>query len=345
MNLKYTVNRIHCIHPFGISRSTHNYYDIVYVYIERDGIIGRGEAAPSDRYNESTDNILSVLKNGITLNKDMVKSNVFYEKLVPQCNGLKSLEVALSMALLDWHSQTLGIPLYQFFKADPEMTPLTSYTISIGNRDLIIDKIKESNPFSILKVKLGVSEEEDKETISLIREKTDKTIRVDANEGWDLETGKRMSFWLADRNVEFIEQPFQSTNLKDTASLRNVSPLPLIADENSINSRDIPSLVDVFDGINIKLMKCGNLYEALEMIKLARKFKMKIMLGCMIESSIAITAASHLSPLVDYADLDGNLLIEDDPYQGVTVKNGRLKLPKEHGLGVKLKHTKNKDLQ
>ena len=173
----------------------------------------------------------------------------------------------------------------------------------------------------------------------------DKTIRVDANEGWDLETGKRMSFWLADRNVEFIEQPFQSTNLKDTASLRNVSPLPLIADENSINSRDIPSLVDVFDGINIKLMKCGNLYEALEMIKLARKFKMKIMLGCMIESSIAITAASHLSPLVDYADLDGNLLIEDDPYQGVTVKNGRLKLPKEHGLGVKLKHTKNKDLQ
>ena len=194
-------------------------------------------------------------------------------------------------------------------------------------------------------MKLGVSEENDKETISLIREKTDKTIRVDANEGWDLETGKRMSFWLADRNVEFIEQPFQSTNLKDTASLRNVSPLPLIADENSINSSDISSLVDVFDGINIKLMKCGNLYEALEMIKLARKFKMKIMLGCMIESSVAITAASHLSPLVDYADLDGNLLIEDDPYQGVTVKNGRLKLPKEHGLGVKLKNTKNKDLQ
>ena len=124
MNLKYTVNRIHCIHPFGISRSTHNYYDIVYVYIERDGIIGRGEAAPSDRYNESTDNILSVLKNGITLNEDMVKSNVFHEELVPQCNGLKSLEVAISMALLDWHSQTLGIPLYQFFKADPDMTPL-----------------------------------------------------------------------------------------------------------------------------------------------------------------------------------------------------------------------------
>ena len=100
MNLKFTVNRIHCIHPFGISRSSHTYYDIVYVYIERDGIIGRGEAAPSDRYNESTDNILSVLKNGITLNEDMVKSNIFYEQLVPQCNGLKSLEVALSMALL-----------------------------------------------------------------------------------------------------------------------------------------------------------------------------------------------------------------------------------------------------
>ena len=120
MNLKYAVNRIHCIHPFGISRSSHNYYDIVYVYIERDGVIGRGESAPSDRYNESTGNILSVLKNGITLNEDMVKSNIFFEKLVPQCNGLKSLEVALSMALLDWHCQTLGISLYQFFKADPE---------------------------------------------------------------------------------------------------------------------------------------------------------------------------------------------------------------------------------
>ena len=132
-------------------------------------------------------------------------------------------------------------------------------------------------------------------------------IRVDANEGWDLETGITMTHWLADNNVEFVEQPFKSSDLNSTAQLRSKSPLPIIADENSLNSQDIPKIEDVFDGINIKLMKCGSLFEAIKMVKMARERNMKIMLGCMIESSVAISAAAHLSPLVDYADLDGNL--------------------------------------
>ena len=144
---------------------------------------------------------------------------------------------------------------------------------------------------------------------------------------------------VIEQGVEFVEQPFKSTNLKDTAELRKKSPLPLIADENSLQSSDIPGIEGIFDGINIKLMKCGSLFEALKMIKMARDRDMKIMLGCMIESSIGITAAAHLSPLVDYADLDGNLLINNDPYEGVAVEDGKLILPEGNGLGISLNST------
>ena len=146
-----------------------------------------------------------------------------------------------------------------------------------------------------------------------------------------------MCQWLADHNVEFVEQPFKAQNLGDTAKLRDVSPLPLIADENSIKSSNIPDIAHAFDGINIKLMKCGSLFEAKKMIDVAHKFDMKIMLGCMVESSIGITAMSSLSPLVDFADLDGNLLIDNDPYVGVEVIDGKLKLPSGDGLGLTLK--------
>ena len=200
--------------------------------------------------------------------------------------------------------------------------------------DLLPKKIEDAKPYHILKVKLGLSLDHDKSIIQAIRKETDKVIRIDANEGWDLASGIEMSYWLADHNVEFIEQPFKSSNLTDTAELRSKSPLPIIADENSLNSKDIPQIDGVFDGINIKLMKCGSLFEAIKMVEMAREREMKIMLGCMIESSVAITAAAHLSPLVDYADLDGNLLISNDPYVGVKVEDGKLILPNSNGIGV-----------
>ena len=152
-----------------------------------------------------------------------------------------------------------------------------------------------------------------------------------------------MCKWLADHNVEFVEQPFKAQNLGDTAKLRDVSPLPLIADENSIKSSNIPDIAHAFDGINIKLMKCGSLFEAKKMIDLARKYDMKIMLGCMVESSIGITAMSNLSPQVDFADLDGNLLIDNDPYIGVKVVDGKLKLPSGDGLGLTINQKYRKD--
>ena len=342
MDFHFETYRIECTHPFGISRSSHSYYDIVFIYLEFDGLVGRGEAAPSNRYSESTERILSVLDNGIVVPDNIYDIDSFCTKLSDQCENIKALEAAFSMAALDLWCQINKKPLYKYFNADPDQTPQTSFTISIGDMDLLPQKIKEADPYNILKVKLGTDLIKDKSIIEHIRRETDKTIRIDANEGWDLETGISMSYWLADNNVEFIEQPFKSSNLSDTAKLKNKSPLPIIADENSVNASDIPRIENVFDGINIKLMKCGSLFEAVKMVNMARERGMKIMLGCMIESSVAITAAAHLSPLVDYADLDGNLLINNDPYTGVTVQNGKLILPQENGCGIQLNDTNKK---
>ena len=341
MNLDYTTYRIICSHPFGISRSTHTYYDIVYIYISDGEYIGRGEAAPSVRYDESTNQIITHLKSIDNIDNNLnLEEGAFWCK--KNSNGISSLEAALSTAWLDLWTKKNNRRISTYFNSGKNML-YTSFTIAIGDLDLIPKKIEEAKSYNILKIKLGINEQHDKNIIKLIRKETDKIIRVDANEGWDLDTGKKMCKWLADHYVEFVEQPFKAQNLGDTAKLRDVSPLPLIADENSIKSSNIPDIAHAFDGINIKLMKCGSLFEAKKMIDLARKYDMKIMLGCMVESSIGITAMSNLSPQVDFADLDGNLLIDNDPYIGVKVVDGKLKLPSGDGLGLTLNQKYRKD--
>ena len=341
MNLDYTTYRIICSHPFGISRSTHTYYDIIYIYISDGEYIGRGEAAPSVRYDESTNQIITHLKSIDNIDNNLnLEEGAFWCK--KNSNGISSLEAALSTAWLDLWTKKNNRRISGYFNSGKNML-YTSFTIAIGDLDLIPKKIEEAKSYNILKIKLGINEQHDKNIIKLIRKETDKIIRVDANEGWDLDTGKKMCKWLADHNVEFVEQPFKAQNLGDTAKLREVSPLPLIADENSIKSSNIPDIAHAFDGINIKLMKCGSLFEAKKMIDLARKYDMKIMLGCMVESSIGITAMSNLSPQVDFADLDGNLLIDNDPYIGVKVVDGKLKLPSGDGLGLTLNQKYRKD--
>ncbi len=335
MDLAFTLYRIQCIHPFGISRSTHNYYDVIYVYLTQDGIIGRGEAAPSQRYGEYPDQILRILDTFPSIPAfDSVEMGDQW--FLGQSNNIKALEAALSMAWLDWWTQKNAMPLCEYLGADPEQRLETSFTIAIGDYDLIPEKIAEADPYFIIKVKLGVNIDEDKQIIRLIRRETDKLIRVDANEGWDLETGIIMCKWLADQNVEFVEQPFKAANLSDSAQLKQKSPLPIIADENSMNSGDLIGIAHAFHGINIKLMKCGSMLEAIKMINLARSLNLNIMLGCMVESSIGITAAAHLSPLVDYADLDGNLLINNDPYDGIKIVDGTIVIPDGNGLGIEL---------
>jgi len=334
MELSFTKYNVRCTYPFGISRNTHESYPEICIYLEKDGLIGRGETSPSDRYGESVEKILTVLENGFTFPETIASPEEFESLVLPQCHGIKSLEMGMSMAYLDWWTQNNGIPMKDYFGVTSNTGPLTSFTIAIGNMDLIAQKVEEAEPYKILKVKLGT--DNDKDIINAIRAETDKVIRVDANEGWDLEYGEVMCKWLADQNVEYVEQPLPAKNVAETAKLKDQSPLPLFADENCLIPENIPEIAHAFDGINIKLMKCGSMLKANQMIDMARERDLQIMLGCMVESSIGITAAAHISPLVDHADLDGHVLIVNDPYSGVQIIDGHVTIPDGNGLGVSL---------
>ena len=336
MKLSFTKYRIFLKHPFGISRSSNNWYDIVLLFLQDGNIIGRGEAAPSIRYEESTEKILSVLKRGVNIPQS---ENMTLEKMqdfiYPQLENIKSLQAAFSMALWDWWSQKKNMPLWKILGCENTKSMETSFTIAIGRIEEIERKIIEADPYNILKVKLGTPTN-DKKIIKQIRKFTNKIIRVDANEGWDFDTAIEMCNWLADHNVEFVEQPFPAEDLEKTKKLTELSPLDIYADENSRFSSDIIKIKDSFNGINIKLMKCGSIEEALEMVMLAKNYNLKIMLGCMVETSVGITAAASIASLVDKVDLDGNLLIKNDPFEGLKVVNGKISLPNSNGLGLKL---------
>jgi len=225
------------------------------------------------------------------------------------------------------------VPLCELMGIDPRQTPVTSFTIGMDTPEVVEAKVKEAGDYEVLKIKMG--SDEDRQILEAVRGVTDRPLRVDANEGWTLEGAQSRLEWLESMGVELVEQPLPAGQLEEMRELRRLSPLPLFADESVYRAADIPRLAGAFDGINIKLMKCGGLGEARRMIAVARAHGMQVMLGCMVESSLAITAAAHLSPLVDFADLDGNLLIDNDPFVGVTVKGGRLVLPEGPGLGVR----------
>jgi L-alanine-DL-glutamate epimerase-like enolase superfamily enzyme len=336
MRLSYTTYRLKCTHPFGISRSFNDYYDRVFIYLEQDGLIGRGETAPSERYNESIPLVLERLKAEIILPKDVTNIDEVIEIFDRYTNGIKSFRSACISALFDWWTQKNNVSLHEYFNYEGKIKYPTSFTIAIGDFDELTQKVAEAKDFKILKVKLGT--DKDKEIISTIRKFTDKPIRVDANEGWNLETAIGMSKWLAENNVELIEQPLPADDLDKMVELKNHSQLPLIADENCHTSADIENLVNGFDGINIKLAKCGGVDEASRMIMAAKKYNLKIMFGCMIESSIGITTLAQFASQADYLDLDGNLLIDNDPYNGLQIANGIPILPNGIGLGLSLKY-------
>jgi L-Ala-D/L-Glu epimerase len=194
--------------------------------------------------------------------------------------------------------------------------------------------VEEAAQYPVLKIKVGL--DTDEATIAAVRAVTPKPLRVDANEGWkDREEAVRKINWLEKQGVEFVEQPLAADRIEDTRWVRSRVHIPIIADESCLHEQDIPRLKDAFDGINVKLDKAGGVLAAYRMIQIAKALGMKTMLGCMVSSSCTVTAAAHLSPLVDYADLDGNLLIANDPFEGVTVKDGKLILPDRPGLGLR----------
>ena len=240
---------------------------------------------------------------------------------------------ALDIALMDWISKCCGLPLYQYLGLDRSKAPVTSFTIGIDTPELIQQKVKEAEPYPLLKIKVGT--ENDEEILAAVRAVTDKPLMVDANEGWSSpQEALEKIEWLAMQGVQVIEQPLPADMHTEIRWLRERSELPLIADESVKTAQDLPSLAEAFDGINIKLMKAGGLQEALRMVWLARSLGLKVMLGCMVETSVAVSAAASISPLADYADLDGNLLISNDPFLGVTVDAGQICLPDRPGIGV-----------
>ena len=333
MKLEYHRYDLTLKYAFTISRSSRQRVAIVIVRFEKDGIVAYGEASPNARYNETAETVEKFLKK-IDLEKlnDPSRLHQITKYLDSLDQNNPSAKCAIDIAMHDWTCKKNRLPLYKFLGANEHETPLSSFTIGIDNPDGIIQKVKEASNYPVLKIKLGSASDE--KIIDAVRSVTDKPLRVDANEGWkSKEEALDKIKWLATKNVEFIEQPMPAKQLDDVKWLRERVNLPLIADE-ALSDYSVEELSKAYDGINIKLQKNGGLFKSYKLIQDARKYRMKIMLGCMIESSIGITAAAHLSPLVDWNDLDGNVLISNDPFDGVVNENGELILSDAPGLGV-----------
>ncbi len=327
--------RLRLRHTWTTTMSSSEYRDTVHVAYTRDGVTGRGEGAPISRYRETPEGAkraVEAMAPRIT-GGDPWQFDKLLRTVFAAVEDNYAARAAVDIALMDWIGQKLGVPLYTYFGLDPADAPVTSFSIGIDKPDVVRQKVREAAPYPILKVKVGL--DSDEEMIRAVRSVTGKPIRVDANEGWkDRDTAARKIEWLIGEGVEFIEQPMPAARLEDVRWLRDRFEIPIIADEAVLHPGDIPKLAEAYDGVNIKLDKAGGILEAWRMIQIAKALGMKTMLGCMVSSSVSVTAAAHLSPLVDYADLDGNLLIANDPYRGVLVKEGKLVLPDGPGLGL-----------
>ena len=331
IQLRHHIFELQLRHTFRLARGDSDARQVLMVELEHDGLIGRGEAAPIARYGQDAASAARAVEAMVARIDD---TRVFESAAARAAvAGEPAAEAAVDMALRDLAGKRLGVPLYDLMGIDPGTMPVTSFTIGMDTPEIVEQKVCEAAGFEVLKVKMGSAD--DRLVLETVRRLTDRPIRVDANEGWALEDALARLEWLQEMGVEFVEQPLPAAQHDEMCELKKRSPLPLIADESVARAKDIPRLAEAFDGINIKLMKCGGLGEALRMIHVARAHGLKIMLGCMVESSVAVTAAAHIAPLVDYADLDGNLLISNDPFVGAEVRNGKLVLPAEPGLGVR----------
>ncbi|MCH9650634.1 MAG: dipeptide epimerase [Deltaproteobacteria bacterium] len=330
MILRHRPVELQLRHTFRLARGASDSRTNLIIEVEDDGLIGLGEAAPIARYGQDWRSAATAVEKMV----EGLKDPRCFDSAVDRAAvaGQPAASAALEMALRDLAGKRLGAPVYRLAGIDPKPMPVTSFTIGIDEPEVVAEKVRQAEGFAALKIKLGG--DDDRALLEAVRAVTDCPLRVDANEGWTLEQARVYLPWLADQGVELVEQPLPAGQIEEMRRLKDISPLPLFADESVGRASDIPALAAGFHGINIKFMKCGGMGEALRMIAVARAHGLKTMLGCMVESSLAITAAAHLAPLVDFADLDGNLLVTNDPFRGATVANGRLVLPAGPGLGV-----------
>jgi L-alanine-DL-glutamate epimerase-like enolase superfamily enzyme len=334
LRLEAEVLNLRTRHPFIIARGGQSDYRTVWVRLtDRDGVEGWGEAAPAKIYGETTESVLAALQAyGEHLPEDAFAIEDIERRWETALRLNPSARGALSAALHDLVGKKLGMPVFRLWGLDPARAPRSTFTIGIDTAEKLRQKVLEAEQYPILKIKLGT--DRDLEILRTIRGLTDKELRVDANTGWNVKQAIRMLPVLEEFGVTVLEQPLPADDLEGLATVTRASRIPVIADESCLNAADIPPLVGKVDGINIKLAKCGSLREALRMIAIARAHHMMVMVGCMIESSIAITAAAHFTPLVDIVDLDGAALLASDPFAGATIEGGQVRLPTAPGLGL-----------
>lgn len=335
LKLSFEPYNLQLKHVFTLANSSRTTTPVMLTKIEFEGITGYGEASMPPYLGESQETAAKFLS-GLDLNQftDPFRMDEILEYVDKSLPGNTAAKASVDIALHDLVGKIMGQPWYKIWGFSAENTPDTSFTIGIDTTEVVKQKVKEAAGFNILKVKLG--RDNDKEMIETIRSVSDTPLCVDVNQGWtDKKAALDMIFWLKEKGIVFVEQPMPKENMDDHAWLTENSPLPIIGDEAVQRLSDVKNTLGIYSGINIKLMKCTGMREAHKMINLARANQMKVMIGCMTETSCAVSAAAQLSPKTDWADLDGNLLISNDPYEGIKIVNGKITLNNLPGIGIR----------
>lgn len=334
LTLRFIPYELQLKHVFTIATSSRTTTPVVLTEIEYDGVKGYGEASMPPYLGESHASVTGFLSK---LNLGRFNDPFLMEDILASVDGVApgnyAAKASVDIALHDLTGKLMGKSWFRIWGLDPAKTPVTSFTIGIDTPEVVKQKVEEAAPFKVLKVKLGSAD--DKTMITTIRSVTDKPVCADVNQGWtDRDYALTMAHWLKEQGVIFLEQPLPKERIDDIAWLTERSPIPVIADEALQTYSDLFRMKGVYSGINIKLMKCGGMNAAYKMAQTARAMGMKVMIGCMTETSCAISAAAQLSPLATWADLDGNLLISNDCFEGVKIVDGKITLIDKPGLGL-----------
>ena len=336
VRISHEVVKLKTRYPFVIARGGYAAHENVIVRIvDDDGVEGLGEAAPNRYYGESVATVVSALEQftPVLASADAWSLEAIDASLDRVLRGNNAARSAISSALHDVVGKRLGVPVHRLWGLDGSDAGESSFTIGIADNDGIRQRVADAAQYPILKVKLGT--DRDKEIVRIVRDAApDKRLRVDANAAWTAAHAVRMIDFLADNDVEFVEQPVAQHDIDGMRFVRARSRLPIFADESCLVASDVPRLAGAVDGINLKLAKCGSLREALRIVHTARSFGMSVMAGCMIESSLGISAIAQLAPLLDHADFDGAALLADDPFEGATIDCGKISLPDRAGIGA-----------
>jgi L-alanine-DL-glutamate epimerase-like enolase superfamily enzyme len=336
MKLSHQTIELNPTHPFVIARGGYSHHRNVIVRLtDGDGLEGYGEAAPNRYYGESVSTVIAALGQfkPVLERADPFSLESIEAHLNRVLRGNASAKSAVSSALHDLVGKRLGLPVFRLWGLDAATTPQSSFTIAIAENHELERRVAEAREYPILKIKLGT--DRDTEIVRIIRNAApEKRLRVDANAAWTAKHAVRMSDFLAEQGVEMLEQPVAANDIEGLRFVRKRSKLPVFADESCLVATDVAKLAGAVDGINIKLAKCGSLREALRMVHAARALDMQVMAGCMIESSLGISAIAQISPLLDYADFDGAALLSSDPFCGASIAGGVIRLSDEPGLGA-----------